>query len=202
MASSRQVSTNSNSNTNTNTNTRIFVYGTLLRGYTNYQRYLKHAVEGGKAALLGTARTVQSYPLILRPLTYPPATRGPMLLSDHGSPSNDWVQIDGEVYDVTADVLEALDILEGVPSGCYYKEIIETLPLKVSSPSVSVSSVDMDVAPIKATAYFYTIREGDTVLLNTFPLLTRYDDTAHNEYVPGPMNMDILNLIKGQEGKL
>ena len=89
----------------------LFVYGTLKQPFTNYERYLEVAVRSGKAVFLGDTTTVECYPLVLRPPTRLPATRGPMLLNRHNSDPSSWSNIEGQLYDVDESTLQALDIL-------------------------------------------------------------------------------------------
>ena len=49
--------------------------GTLKSGYVNYDRYLRVAVDGGKANLVSSGTSVGKYPLVLRPLTRLPGER-------------------------------------------------------------------------------------------------------------------------------
>merc|ERR1711918_136073 len=95
----------------------LFVYGTLKRGYTNYQRYLGPAERHKKAVFLGEAVTQERYPMVIRPLHMLPSTCGPVLMDKVGTGSC----IKGEVFRVDDDTLTAWDILEGVSSGHYYK---------------------------------------------------------------------------------
>lgn len=111
-----------------------------------------------------------------------------MLLSTHASSQEDWVNIEGEVYEVDADTLAAMDILEGVSSGFYYRKDI---------------AVDLhgehDPKQVVCECYFYTVQESDTDLVEAGPLLGTYDDSAHSEYVPSALNMEILSLLKGDQ---
>ena len=55
----------------------LFVYGTLKRGYTNWQRYLGIAESHGAAHFVGSAETVEVFPMVIRPEGMAPATRAP-----------------------------------------------------------------------------------------------------------------------------
>lgn len=79
---------------------RVFVYGTLKRGYRNH-RFLK------AATFVGEAHTLTSYRML--------DGRFPVL-RDAGPGC---MQISGEVYDVDEETLSALDDLEGIASGMY-----------------------------------------------------------------------------------
>jgi gamma-glutamylaminecyclotransferase len=79
---------------------RVFVYGTLKRGFRNHQ-YVENA------RFVGEAYTVTHYCML--------DGRFPVL-RDSGS---DRMPISGEVYDVDAQTLIKLDDLESVASGMY-----------------------------------------------------------------------------------
>mmetsp|Transcript_12452 Transcript_12452/g.18830 ORF Transcript_12452/g.18830 Transcript_12452/m.18830 type:complete len:189 (-) Transcript_12452:121-687(-) len=165
--------------------TYIFVYGTLKTSYTNYIRYMKPALDRGHAKYIGAAVTVNVYPLVLRPITRLPDTRGPMLLTTHNSSDTEWSRVQGEIYCVNAVALEALDILEGVRSGYYYRENIEVVRV---SPEDEMCTCQ---------CYFYRICPDDDDLLNERPLLKNYDDVSHEEYSPRPINEEIMSLLNG-----
>ena len=112
------------------------------------------------------------------------ATRGPMLLSTHNSSKDDWSTIDGEVYEIDADTLAAMDILEGVSSGFYYRT-----PITINLHAEESKQLECE-------CYFYTVQESDKDLVDASPLLSVYDDISHNEYVASPINNDILNLLQ------
>lgn len=83
--------------------TRVFVYGTLLSGGPNYERILAPAIARGGARLLGAARTGYGWRLY---------SCGPFpAMAQDNVPS--W-RVVGEVFEVDADTLQALDRLEGV----------------------------------------------------------------------------------------
>ncbi len=89
--------------------TRIFVYGSLKRGYA-----LHHLVARQK--VIGVASTMPLY-RIFDLGDYPGLIEWPEGLS-----------IDGEVYDVEMDCLRKLDDVEGVNEGCYARRAIFLQP--------------------------------------------------------------------------
>ena len=99
----------------------LFVYGTLKRGYTNWQRYLGIAESHGAAHFVGSAETVEAFPMVIRPEGMAPATRAPVLMDVPGTGE----VICGEVFRVNDRCLEAMDILEGVGSGVYFKRTLQ-----------------------------------------------------------------------------
>lgn len=165
---------------------QLFVYGTLKKPFTNYERYLKVAVNSGKAVFVGHARTLECYPLVLRPWSRKPATRGPMLLTSHNSDPSEWHSITGEVYKIDENTFEAMDILEGVRSGYYYRKPIEV--------GIGTDYEELVVCQ----CYFYSTQPGDAEILDARPLLPSYDEIAHSEYLPGPLNEEIMSLLYSQ----
>ena len=110
-----------------------------------------------------------------------------MLLSTHNSCESEWTKIDGEVYEIDDDTRQAMDILEGVSSGYYYRDDIV----------VDLRTSDSDKPKqVVAECYFYNVTNEDEDLVEAKPLLSVYDDIAHDEYVAGPLNQDILNLLR------
>ena len=104
---------------------KLFVYGTLKRGFYNHNVYLGKAEACQTAVYIGTAVTTQqandddddALQLELRGPRNVPA-----LFRKRGSKNNDnCLPIRGEVYHITEGVLQAMDILEGVATGFYYR---------------------------------------------------------------------------------
>lgn len=91
---------------------RVFVYGTLKRGFYFHDQYLG----GDKSNSCGPARTTSDYSLYIDGM--PHLVREP---SETG--------VKGELYEVDGNVLETLDKLEGHPI-VYYRDIIEVLDEK------------------------------------------------------------------------
>jgi len=77
----------------------VFVYGTLKRGFPNFEAGL------GKARFLAPARTLQRYPLYIQGRWFAPA-----LLPEPGRGR----RILGELFDVVPATLAVLDAIEGV----------------------------------------------------------------------------------------
>ncbi|MDM8539433.1 gamma-glutamylcyclotransferase family protein, partial [Desulfobacterales bacterium HSG17] len=85
---------------------KVFVYGTLKRGYGNYEHYLKDAV------FLGKASTKERWTMTGETLPFP------YVLEQNNTIGNNVV---GEVFAVTKKELSALDRLEGIPH--HYKKV-------------------------------------------------------------------------------
>lgn len=160
---------------------RLFVYGTLKNGFTNYERYLSLAIARGGAVLLGEGATIQKLPLVIRPINMNPPTCGPVLM-DSPAAATTGHRIAGEVYIVDANVLEAMDILEGIyTTGAYYKR---TTDIEIVSSSSSTTTLE-------CTVYFYPPCEE----LLKQKLLPGYTAEEHALYVPSPkVNSHILSL--------
>lgn len=108
--------------------TRLFVYGTLKRGFPNHAEYL--GVEPVRAPVL----TVKRYPLLITGPSYVPC-----LMNAPGRGR----RVVGELYEVDGETLARLDELEevGRPWG-YYRATIE------------VAGSEAGAVPIEAATYF------------------------------------------------
>jgi gamma-glutamylcyclotransferase (GGCT)/AIG2-like uncharacterized protein YtfP len=85
---------------------RVFVYGTLKRGFCNHH-LLKNSVFAGSASTASAYRLLDGEFPVIR-------DRGP-----------DRLQVSGELYDVDDATLARLDELEGVSEGMYDRATIE-----------------------------------------------------------------------------
>jgi gamma-glutamylaminecyclotransferase len=86
---------------------RVFVYGTLRKGFSNH-RLLNHS----GATFVSDAKTIDKYRLT--------ADGIPFVFKQFSD-----IEITGEVYDVDSNVLSSLDRLEGHPFS-YKREIVPT----------------------------------------------------------------------------
>jgi gamma-glutamylaminecyclotransferase len=93
---------------------RVFVFGTLKRGFPNHE---------GMAGLtcLGHYRTVQAYPLVIAGQWF-----SPVMMPEPGVGH----QVIGELYEVDDETLARLDVIESVhlPTG-YHRDSIEVVSL-------------------------------------------------------------------------
>jgi gamma-glutamylaminecyclotransferase len=82
---------------------RVFVYGTLKRGFPNH-----HFMDG--ASFVGTGRTVEAWPLVIGNQWF-----SPYLLPERGGGH----RVAGELWDVPESMMPALDELESthLPNG-------------------------------------------------------------------------------------
>ena len=87
---------------------KVFVYGTLKRGYSNYTRLLKDAV------FLGKATTKTKWTMVGEGMAFP------YVLEEHSTLGNNVV---GEVFAVDSLELKDLDRLEGIPHHYKKREI-------------------------------------------------------------------------------
>jgi len=90
---------------------KVFVYGTLKRGYNNHKHYLKDAI------LLGKAVTKDNWTMVGEDMPYP------YVLEQNDELGSNVV---GEVYAVSSKELKSLDSLEGYPTHYTKKQIIVT----------------------------------------------------------------------------
>ncbi len=97
----KSTTTRTKTITSIGTTTRVFVYGTLKKGYHNHESFLD------KAKFIGNAISVSKWTMIGEGMGFP------YLLERSDNLGNN---IKGEVYEVTADELKNLDYLEGVPT--------------------------------------------------------------------------------------
>ena len=147
----------------------LFVYGTLRRGFYNYDVYLQHAVENGQAQYVGMATTTSPFALKLRGDRQIPA----LLEQTHNT-----VPIRGEVYTISDSVLQAMDLLEGVARGFYYR---------------SSRSVRLDDKKNEKQCWIY-LQEGEE---NNDPCYSEYTAELHARYIPpaAEPDLEILKLL-------
>jgi gamma-glutamylaminecyclotransferase len=157
----------------------VFVYGTLKRGFTNYTRYLGVAETFGKASFIGNAKTVEHFPMVVRSPN-PPVSSGAPLLMDVPGVGN---HVLGEVFVVDDTTLAALDLLEGVNTGRYYKRQLD------------VHLLDNDSEVLYCTAYFAPACE-ELLELSTHPC---YTTEHHDKYQPKALRADIRMLCRAQD---
>ena len=93
---------------------RLFVYGTLKKGFPNHDIYMETAKE------LGKYQTIEKYPLVLCGERYVPC-----LIYSPG----DGHQVEGELYEVDDECLNRLDALERIQESDGYRRFV----IRVSS---------------------------------------------------------------------
>lgn len=98
---------------------KVFVYGTLKRGFPNY-----HYMAG--ATFLAEATTVDAYPLVVGGTYFTP-----YLIPEKGIGNN----VNGELWDVPEAMMPALDELEAthLPNG-YRRTLIPVMPARGGEP--------------------------------------------------------------------
>merc|ERR1712224_924768 len=100
--------------------------------------------------------------------------------------------IAGEVFRVDDSTLAAMDILEGVRSGYYYKKTVKV----ILDSGDSARTVAEDVEVSSCTAYFFKPCQE----LLALPLHGTYDDELHSLYQPGPLKNEIVELCQRDYG--
>ncbi len=88
---------------------RVFVYGTLKKGFPNHDNYMKSAKE------LGKYQTIEKYPLILCGARYVPC----MICSP-----GDGHHVQGELYEVDDECLNRIDALERIQDSDGYRRYV------------------------------------------------------------------------------
>eukprot|EP00735_Rhodelphis_limneticus_P002299 TRINITY_DN13115_c0_g1::TRINITY_DN13115_c0_g1_i1::g.10682::m.10682 TRINITY_DN13115_c0_g1::TRINITY_DN13115_c0_g1_i1::g.10682 ORF type:complete len:179 (-),score=21.37,sp/Q9M8T3/Y2910_ARATH/43.16/1e-16,AIG2/PF06094.7/8.9e-16,AIG2_2/PF13772.1/0.015 TRINITY_DN13115_c0_g1_i1:128-625(-) len=136
----------------------IFVYGTLKRGYPNYC-----LLENDGSKFLGTATTVEKFPLVVARDIY-----APCLLDIPGEGFN----VKGELFAVNDEVLADLDRLEGVAVDFYRR-----LPIKLKDfvPDSHVSTPP-GLSEGAAHVYFGGMKRCEQ--LCSEPYVESYDDSS------------------------
>ena len=155
---------------------KLFVYGTLKRGFYNHNVYLRRAEDKGTAKYLGAGTTNDKFALkVLGPRCIPALMEEPKDQS-----------INGEVYAVNDDVLEAMDLLEGVAVGHYFR----------GRRGVQMQAGNDESKNEDCWVYLQTPK-GDTELLQRVPSYDTYTEYLHNTYVPPTSEPDpiILGLL-------
>jgi gamma-glutamylaminecyclotransferase len=89
---------------------RLFVYGTLKKGFPNHDKYMEPAKR------LGKYQTLEKYPLVLCG-----ARCVPCMIDSPGKGHH----VEGELYEVDDECLNRIDALEGIrDSGGYRRTVI------------------------------------------------------------------------------
>ena len=93
---------------------RVFVYGTLKRGFPNFDAGMRTALYRGRC------RTKERFPLVIAGPWHTPC-----LIDEPGA----GFQVLGELYDVTNACLEVLDRIEhvGLPNGYHRREVVVSM---------------------------------------------------------------------------
>lgn len=144
----------------------VFVYGTLKSGETNHRILTNPG--NGRSTLLGQARTLKKWPLVLVS-----SYEIPCLLPCEGVGQ----EICGEVYQVDDQMLEVLDRLESHPE--YYVRSLEDIELLAQPNSSTVSNMGATTpTPLnqcgdKRKAWIYFVRKFEKELLS-LPTVTNY----------------------------
>jgi gamma-glutamylaminecyclotransferase len=136
---------------------RIFVYGTLKKGFPNHDRYMQSAEK------LGNCRTAENYPLVLIGKRYVPC-----MINAPGQGQ----QIEGELYEVDDDCLKKLDVLERIKKPDGYRRF------KISLRSVAKG----DALTLEASAYlippqFAKDRRSDCLKIYSLEDAKKYNPT-------------------------
>ena len=162
--------------------TRVFVYGTLKRGFANYQRYLSNAEACGQARYCGPALTCDDHALIV----VPEGNMPPGMMEGGGGQ-----QVEGQVFDVDERTLRALDILEGLHTGRYYRKELPVFfqddPQRETFERTAVESA----TEVLCAAYLYP-STPELLALDRYGTYSRELQDAH--YTLRELNREIAAL--------
>lgn len=166
----------------------VFVYGTLKQGYYNYDVYLKPAVEMGKAEFVAAAKTGDpAFHLVLKKDRWVPCMYRAPTKADGYEGELDGYQVPGEVYRVDRDVVEALDILEGVDEAYYLREDIPVELLE-----------GPDAGKIVTCGAYVMLRRAELLELTRVPEYTLELHVGYKSKVRTP-KLRILKCLYGSE---
>ena len=84
---------------------KVFIYGTLKKGFPNYDRYMHEKY------YICKCKTIDPYPLVVANKYY-----SPVLINEKGN----GVIVSGELYEIDKRTIERLDRLEGVDTDWGY----------------------------------------------------------------------------------
>ena len=146
----------------------VAVYGTLKKGYNNYNRYLTSSKHVGKG------KTLNKYPLIIRGLPY--------LIDESGKGYN--VEVD--VFKVSGTVLANLDRLEGHPTWYRRKQV----PIVVKGKSLTCW-IYFNIKETSAGEMFHTsyIQEASRAWYY------EEEDLKETKYVANKYQLSLLDFI-------
>jgi len=97
---------------------RVFVYGTLKRGFARHYALSTQTFLGPATTRAGfRLYNLGSYPGLVR--------------------CEDGASIEGELYDVDDSCLEKLDVIEGVDQGLYRRDVVQLLDPWIDEPALT-----------------------------------------------------------------
>lgn len=166
---------------------KLFVYGTLKRGYYNHATYLAAAEKSGAARFVAQGRTLDKFCLTLVGPRCIPALWDLNKLGEevHGMGR----KIEGEVFEISENALEAMDLLEGVVTGHYYRVKCQVHTVGNDGDEMPSCWVYLQEPPDKLDSTFHEQQQK---------IHGNYTAEMHKEYVPLKSSPDerILELLR------
>lgn len=102
---------------------RIFIYGTLKRGFPLFEKGLQGA------RYIGDVETIESYPLYIAGSFY-----GPMMLDRPG----EGLRVRGELFEIEEDRLSVLDELEDIGEEGSFRTTLDVAPVGGGVSTVAI----------------------------------------------------------------
>jgi gamma-glutamylaminecyclotransferase len=168
----------------------IFTYGTLKRGFSNHA-LMQELMRTGDAALVGTYRTAEKFPLVCGPY------RVPFLLNLPGCGQ----RVLGELYAVSFKGLVRMDELEGTTRGHYERLPIQLEPQPQPHEIHVDGDGDDDFANVTRAEAYYAHRSYAMEMWrkNGKKGLSGYTEREARGYVKRkdrPQNLSFLDHIR------
>lgn len=185
----------------------VFLYGTMKRGFYNYNAYLSCAIDRGQAEFLCMARTMASYDLVLWGDRDVPG----MLDSRPVEGGN---QVVGEMFCVDQKTLAALDDFFEDGSRTYLRRVIKVEPIGTTSKehNPNNSSFKRDfMSRLRKTyamarhrrpvhhedVYCYLLQPEDNGCEDSDRVLQEYTTVHHEKYSNPYFQPNVLELMTG-----
>ncbi|CUG87924.1 2,3-bisphosphoglycerate-independent phosphoglycerate mutase, putative [Bodo saltans] len=147
----------------------LFVYGTLKRFEINYPFWMgPQATDEAGALFLGSAETLDMYPLFVNSMKYENCSPALLNLPGEGR------RVKGELYEVSDEKMKTLDILEEVATGLYEARPIRVRVTKYRRHQQSGHNFKLVAAQEVEALVYFRAREFDEDWRVSRPLLSEF----------------------------